>query len=119
MKKQRLKLLLRRNDLKLPWWSSWIRPSTSKARNTGSIPGQGLRSHMLHGAAKKKEKFKIKKKKRKRNDLVRMQFCNKQTLSFLILCYFSEIEVPGKYYYYLNFGLITIPILYGLAWLLR
>ena len=48
-----------------------------------------------------------------------MQFCNKQTLSFLILCYFSEIEVPGKYYYYLNFGLITIPILYGLAWLLR
>ena len=47
-----------------------------------------------------------------------MQFCNKQTPSFLILYHFSEIEVPGEYYY-LSFGLITIPMLYGLPWWLR
>ena len=36
--------------------------------------------------------------------------------AFSFLYHFSEIEVPGEYYCYLNFGLITIPMLYGLPW---
>lgn len=35
----------------------------------------------------------------RRNDLVRMQFCNKQTPNFFILCHFNEIKVPGEQYY--------------------
>ena len=46
----------------------------------------------------------------RRNDLVRMQFCNKQTPNFFILGHFSEIKVPGEQYY-LNFGLIPTPML--------
>ena len=43
----------------------WLKLCTSNAQGTGSIPGQGTRSHMLHCVAKKRELNQLKLKKKK------------------------------------------------------
>lgn len=45
-------------SLGLPWQVQWLRLLASSAGGKGSIPGLGIRSHMLHGTAKRLNKTK-------------------------------------------------------------